>query len=302
MGVLYRIAESCRGRIPVSLKNRWAAAPPGVAIFMPSIPGRHFLRNLVERRSLIYQLVRRDFQQRFVGSAGGWIWSVVHPLVLLISWSFVFQICMRYRLSPDQLTQNYSLFLFAGMLPWLLFSETVQRASVSLIEQSNLITKTVFPAEVIPVSVFLSSLISHALAVLLAVGVIAFWEGHFSVMLLLVPVYAFLTGMMAVGLGWITSSLQVYLRDTSQMLSVILTFWFWMTPIFIEEDQFPEQFRFILKVNPLAFVVRAYRVALLSSDFPPMSDLAAAALYATGLFLVGGLVFRHMKKGFADVL
>ena len=131
------------------------------------LPGTLFLHNLVERRSLLFQLVRRDFEQRFIGSAIGWIWGLIHPLVLLLSWTFVFQFCLGQKVPPGEETTNYPLFLFAGMLPWLLFSETVQRSASSLLEQANLITKTVFPSEIIPVSVFLSSLISHLLGVAL---------------------------------------------------------------------------------------------------------------------------------------
>src|ERR1041385_2438862 len=89
------------------------------------LPGTLFLRNLVERRSLLFQLVRRDFEQRFVGSAIGWIWGLIHPLVLLVSWTFVFQFCLGQKAPPDAGTTNYPLFLFAGMLPWLLFRETM---------------------------------------------------------------------------------------------------------------------------------------------------------------------------------
>ncbi|MEI9971513.1 MAG: hypothetical protein WDO73_05305 [Ignavibacteriota bacterium] len=77
------------------------------------VPGVQFLRNLVERRSLLFQLVRRDFQQRFIGSAVGWIWGVIHPLVLLVSWWFVFEHLMQFKLPPNQFTNNYPLYLFA---------------------------------------------------------------------------------------------------------------------------------------------------------------------------------------------
>ena len=86
------------------------------------IPGQFFLRNLVEKRGLLYQLVRRDFEQRFVGSAIGWVWAVIHPLVLLVSWYWVFTVCMGVTLPKTEVTQNYPLFLFAGQLQWLLFS------------------------------------------------------------------------------------------------------------------------------------------------------------------------------------
>jgi lipopolysaccharide transport system permease protein len=256
---------------------------------------------LVERRGLLFQLVRRDFEQRFVGSAIGWIWGLIHPLVLLASWYFVFQICLRMKLT-GQPTNNYALFLFAGMLPWLLFNDTVQRSASSLLDQSNLITKTVFPAEIIPVSVFLSSLISHLLALALMVAAAGVYLHRISVFLLALPVYFLVIGLFAVGLGWIVASLHVFLRDTAQFVSVLLTFWFWVTPIMIPPESYPRWARFVLYANPLYYVVRSYRTVLLSSAMPDLRDLGVAAAAAAAAFLMGGLFFRHMKRGFADVL
>jgi ABC-type polysaccharide/polyol phosphate export permease len=201
-----------------------------------------------------------------------------------------------------EVTDSYPLFLFAGMLPWLLFSETVQRSASSLVEQASLITKTVFPAEMVPVSIFLSSLVSHLIALALAVAAVGIWLNQISPGLMLLPVYMLLLGMFAVGFGWILASLQVYLRDTAQVLTVILTFWFWLTPIFITERQFPARLRFLLAGNPLAYLVRAYRELLLSGRWPRLDELGIMAAFAVATFLAGGLFFRHMKRGFADVL
>jgi lipopolysaccharide transport system permease protein len=264
------------------------------------IPGNHFLRNLVERRSLLFQLVRRDFEQRFVGSAVGWIWGLIHPLVLLLSWTFVFQFCLK--MPPPAGFRSYAFFIFAGMLPWLLFQETLQRSASSLLEQSNLITKTVFPAEIVPVSVFLSTLVSHLLAVVLLVAAVGVWQKQVNVFLIFLPVYVFVVGLLAVGLGWIAASLNVFLRDTAQVVSVALTFWLWMTPIFIAENQFPPWAHFVLIANPLYYLVRSYRTVLLTQGPPDPRDLAIAAAYGAVAFVLGGLFFRYMKRGFADVL
>jgi lipopolysaccharide transport system permease protein len=269
---------------------------------MSHLPGTLFARNLVERRGLIFQLVRRDFEQRFVGSAAGWLWGIIHPLVLLLSWTFVFSVCLKQKLPPGEVTRSYSLYLFAGMLPWLLFQDTVLRSSSSLLDHANLITKTVFPSEVVPVSVFLSSLISHGMALVLVIASIAVMENHISPLLLLLPLYMAVLGLFAVGIGWIAASLQVYLRDTVQMLSVALTFWFWLTPIFITEDLVPENLRFLIAANPLAYIVRAYRQMLLSYHAPDLADLGIVTVCAIVTFVLGGLFFRHMKRGFADVL
>src|SRR5579872_1100406 len=267
-----------------------------------TIPGRHFAQNLVLRRTLLFQLVRRDFETRFIGSAAGWLWGLIHPVVLLVSWVFVFQVCMHATLPPNEVTHNYSLFLFCGFLPWLLFQETVTRSASSLLENANLITKTVFPSEIVPVSIFLSSLAGHLMVLVLVIAVVGLYVGHFSLWMLSLPVYMLLIGLLAVGVGWIVASLQVYLRDTAQILSVVLTFWFWLTPIFINEDQIPEQVRFIVRLNPLAFMVRAYRDRLLSYRVPKLHDFLIIAAYAVTAFVFGGLFFRHLKRGFADVL
>jgi len=266
------------------------------------IPGTLFLQNLVERRSLLFQLVRRDFEQRFIGSAIGWIWAIIHPLVLLLSWTFVFQVCLGQEVPPGEETTNYPLFLFAGMLPWLLFSETVQRSASSLLDQANLITKTVFPSEIIPVAVFLSTLISHLLGIALMMAAAGIVLNRVSAFAFLLPVYIVAIGLFAVGIGWIVASLHVFLRDTAQVLSVVLMFWFWMTPIFISQERFPARARFLLVWNPFYYMVRAYRRLLLGSTMPEWGDLAIVFAFGAAAFIIGGLFFRHMKRGFADVL
>ena len=266
------------------------------------VPGALFLRNLVERRSLLFQLVRRDFQQRFIGSAVGWIWGLIHPLVLLVCWWFVFGRLMQFKLHDNPFTTNYPLFLFAGMLPWLLFSDTVQRSATSLLDQSNLITKTVFPSEIVPISVFLSSLVSHGLALALVIAATGVMLNQISIFLVLLPIYIFVVGLLAVGVGWVVASLHVFQRDTAQVLSVILQFWFWLTPIFVTEDLYKGKAHWLLVANPLYHIVRSYRFLLLTHSLPDLGDLVAATVFGSVAFLLGGLFFRYMKRGFADVL
>jgi ABC-type polysaccharide/polyol phosphate export permease len=184
----------------------------------------------------------------------------------------------------------------------MLFSETVQRSAPSLLDQANLITKSVFPAEIIPVSVFLSTLVSHLIAVVLMVTAMGVGYNQISVFLIVLPVYMVVIGLLAIGFGWIAASLHVFLRDTAQIISVIFTFWFWLTPIFIEESKFPRSVRFLLDWNPLYYLVRAYRAVLLYATVPSWSDLVMATLFGVVVFVAGGLFFRYMKRGFADVL
>jgi len=118
---------------------------------------------------------------------------------------------------------------------------------------------------------------------------------------LALPVFVFSTGLLAVGLGWVVGSLHVFLRDTAQLLSVALTFWFWLTPIMIAESLYPPKARWLLAANPLFYAVQGYRAIVLRGIFPAR-ELAILTAFGAAAFLLGGLFFRHMKRGFADVL
>ncbi len=270
------------------------------------IPGAHFARLLWHNHSLVYQLVRRDFEQRYVGSIAGWVWGLIHPLVLLGVYTFVFVYAFQMRLPPGEVTDSYPVFLFAGMLPWLLFSETLQRSSSSLVEYTNLIKKSIFPAEVVPLSILLSTFISHFLAMALLLAVVGLWLHPLGLAVLVLPLYLLLLGLLSLGLSWIAAGLHVYIRDTAQVLAVVLTAWFWLTPIFLFEDMFVSRFdgrlSLLLKLNPLVYVVRGYRDSILANQFPAWQDLAILSVFALAAFLVGGLFFRYSKRGFADVL
>ena len=173
---------------------------------------------------------------------------------MLLSYTFVFQICLKQEPPPGEVTNNYTVFLFAGFLPWLLFQETVTRSATTLIENSNLITKTVFPSEILPV--YYLSLLSYQPS---CWRLLLRWRRSQSGLAASArwrcccPSTCCCSGLFAIGIGWIVSSLQVYLRDTAQVLTVVMTLWFWVTPIFISEAaDSPRIFRFLIRLNPLA--------------------------------------------------
>jgi ABC-type polysaccharide/polyol phosphate export permease len=121
-------------------------------------------------------------------------------------------------------------------------------------------------------------------------------------MILLLPVYMFFVGLLGVGIGWIASSLHVYLRDTGQVFTVLMTLWFWMTPIMISRQQIPDAFQPLVTLNPMSWIVQAYRERMLSVAWPDPVDSAVIATYGIVVFVAGGLFFKLLKRGFADVL
>ena len=250
---------------------------------------------------MIWQLVRRDFEARFVGSLAGWLWTLIHPLVQLAIWVFVFQVCLKVP-RPADATHSYAVWLFCGFLPWMVFADTLQRSANCLVENANLITKTVFPSEILPVTLFLSSLVSHALTLLLAIVAVLWTEGTIHPQILALPLFTLIAGLFGIGLAWIAASLQVYLRDTAQVVMVFVAAFFWANPIFLDVSNYPQWARPLLTWNPLAVSVRAYRGVLLHGRLPAWQETGIALLVAAAFFAVGGLFFRRLKRGFADVL
>lgn len=272
------------------------------ALAAPWLILSNFLQKIYVQRGLIRNFVVRDLRQRYIGSLMGFFWSVIHPIVLLVSYTFVFMLVFNVRPKPETGTTSFPLFLFCGILPWLFFQDTLQRSSTILIDNANLVTKTIFPTEILPLSVLLAGVVNHLIGFAILLSILLFTGGGISVFILLIPVYFFVLMLWTLGLAWIVASLNVFLRDIAQMLSVVLTFWFWFTPIFYTPDQFPARLRFLLQWNPMAYVVIAYRDCMLRMHLPSLSGLAVLTITSVVVFAAGGLFFRYTKREFVDVL
>jgi ABC-type polysaccharide/polyol phosphate export permease len=260
------------------------------------------LRKFAAKRNLLKNLVLRDLKNRYIGSVGGFLWSVIHPIVLLSVYTFVFRVVFDQDVRPEFGNASYPLFLFCGLLPWLLFSDTILRSCSAITDNSSLITKTTIPAEILPVSITISNLVNHliglailfmALAVFHTIPLSSFWILIYMPMLL----------MFAQGLGWIVAGLQVFFRDTMQLLQILMLFWFWFTPVFWASGQASDpKIAFLLDLNPIAVLVTGYRNSLLHVPQPGPLHIAMALGSSLLVFLIGAFVFKRAKPVFADVL
>jgi lipopolysaccharide transport system permease protein len=260
-----------------------------------------FLKKLAANRNLLKNLVLRDLKHRYVGSIGGFVWSVVHPLVSLVSYSFVFTVLTPLTLGPEFGTDSFAIFVLCGLLPWLLFSDTLIRNCSAISDNAPLITKTVIPAEILPISITISNLVQHmiGLAILLAVMVI-FYSIHLSAFWILL--YMTMLVLFAQGLGWILAGLHVFVRDTIQALQILIFLWFWFTPVLYSIDHLPENFRSLVRLNPMSVIVTGYRNSLLHTPQQSTKEIAVVLAASVGVFLLGALLFKKTKPAFPDVL
>lgn len=262
----------------------------------------NFLRKLVQNRYVIHSLVIRDIRFRYAGSFLGLFWAFIHPLTQLIIYYFVFSVVLKARLGAEYSDTNYAIWLMSGMLPWLLFSEVVSRSPGAVLEQANLIKKTVFPSEILPFTHVSVALVNHIILFsTLLIFLFVLRQGP-TIKMLWLPIHLFGVILFSLGLAWFLSALNVFLRDIGQVLGVVLNVWFFFTPVIYPSSLVPEAFRHWLTVNPMFYAIEGYRMALLGRAKPDFIGLVILFGYGIGTFIIGGALFKKLKPAFADVL
>lgn len=251
---------------------------------------------------MIRAMVIRDMRARYMGSFLGFFWSVIHPLTQLALYYFVFSVVLNMRLGPEYGGTSFALWLIAGLLPWMLFAEAVTRSPGAVLEQANLVKKMVFPSEIFPIVNLTAAIVNHLIALAILLGFLVVFGYGLTFNLVFVLPYLLLTGVLVLGLSWFLASVNVFLRDIGQIISVIVNIWFFLTPVIYPLDLVPQSVRGLLAVNPMFHVVDGYRMALLGRTDVDAAGLVYLVIVGLALFALGGLTFKKLKPAFADVL
>lgn len=246
---------------------------------------------------LLRELVVRNVRSRYVGSALGLAWSVLNPLWQLALFTFVFFRVLNLSLDGEQ-TQNFAVFLFCGLLPWMAVHEGVSRSASAITDNADLIKKMRLPGELLVASLVIGALLNASVGAVAFVVVLAA-IGELSVaslplILVAVPLQAALT----FGLGLGLAAANAYFRDTAQAAGLVLNAWFFVTPIFYSVHGVPAEYLRFLEWNPLTGLVYLYRAAFLGGGVPVSLTPLLAATIAAVVF--GGAVFARLKHGLAD--
>jgi lipopolysaccharide transport system permease protein len=250
---------------------------------------------------LLRELVKRDFQGRYAGSLLGFFWSFVQPLWLLLLFTFVFSTVLKVRIvDAGNPGGHFAVFLFSGLLPWMAVQEGVLRSATAITDNSVLVKKLRFPAEILVVAVVLAALLHEAIAaavflvVLAALGDLA-WGG-LPMLLLVLPLQVLFT----LGLGLLLGAVQVFFRDTAQVLTMLFSGWFYLTPIVYSLGAVPPRLRPWIELNPLTPLVELYRQAFLRGTLALVPGTAGLAAAAAVLLFAGFWLFRRLKVAFVD--
>ncbi len=255
-----------------------------------------------KNRTLVRTLVRRDVLGRYSGSFGGAFWTVLNPLLLMLTYFFVFGIVLKTKFPADPTPGGFALYYLAGFLPWLAFSEAIGRAPFTLVEHRGFIKKLVFPVEILPVNLVVAGLVTEFFGVILFAIALLLLRGHLPATALYLPLLLIPQILFTAGICWFLAALGVFVRDLAQINGFLVTIWFFITPICYAESVIPSQGAPLLTKNPIYVLVRGYRAIFLESRPPDWGSLAWLTLLSIVVFLLGHGWFYKLRKSFADII
>jgi lipopolysaccharide transport system permease protein len=260
------------------------------------------LRELPGRYELIRSLARKELAAKYRGSVLGFVWAMLTPAVMIAIYTFVFSGLFGARFGERGTAWDYALYLFCGLLPWAAFQESVQGASGVVVGHANLVKRVVFPLEALPLAQVLAAHVTQLAGTLVLVGAAIVIRRELHATLLWLPLLIVPQALFVMGASWFVASLGVFLRDTGQIVSLVLVAWFFLTPIIYPEQVVPERYRRLASLNPFAPLVGSYRRIVLEGSPPDWGGLAYFAAVALAVFLAGWWWFAKTRKNFADVI
>lgn len=271
----------------------------GLMFFMR--PLLKWIRELYQERRLVLNLAKNDFKTKYAGSYLGIIWAFVQPIVTIAVYTFVFQVGFR---SGAVMDCPFVLWLVAGLVPWFFFSDALNGGTSSMIEYSYLVKKVVFKIDILPVVKVISALFVHMFFVFITIVLFAAFGYFPDLYTLQVIYYSVCLFVFVLSLVYATCAIVIFFRDFGQIISIFLQVGVWMTPIMWQDTMVGENYRWILKLNPIYYVVSGYRDALIDKVWfwnNPYQFVYFWFVTAV-LFVLGLTIFKRLKVHFADVL
>lgn len=250
------------------------------------------------KNELVRQLTLREIKSRYKQSFLGYAWVIFNPLAQMLIMSFVFSIILRV----SSLGVPYPLFLFVALLPWNLFASSLSHGVNVLVENAPLIKKIYFPREIFIQSTLIAKIVDFLLASVVFISFAIFYHLPFTWHVLWVIPIFFIQELFTYGLVLILAALNLFYRDVQYLLNLILVLWMYITPVIYPVEMVPDQYRFIITLNPMAVIINAYRQVILAGGPPNYSSLSIALGLSMITFFLGRMIFKKLEGVFADVV
>ncbi len=254
--------------------------------------------SITKYHELLSELTKREVKQRYKQSVLGYAWVMLNPFFQMLVMAFVFNFLLRVQ----DLGVPYAIFLYAGLLPWTLFANSLGSSVNALVGNAGLLTKIYFPREIFILSTILAKMIDFLLASTVFVAMMIWYQIPITWNVLwFVPIFL-IQMLFTYGLSLIVAAFNLFYRDIQYILGLVIMVWMYLTPVIYPTEMFPDRYRFIFQLNPMAVFVNAYRQVILGGGAPNFMSLGIGLFVSVVLTIIGYGIFKKLEGQFADVV
>lgn len=256
----------------------------------------NIIKNLYNYRELLKTNIKKEIRGKYKASFLGVLWSFVNPLLMVMVYAIVFPYIMRQNIP------NYLIYLIVALIPWNFFTVVISQGASVIIQNGGIIKKVYFPREILPISVVTSGLINFLISSVITLIFVLFSGIGITWTVIFFPFIALIQYVLCLGIVFIVSSINVYIRDLEYIVNFIVQMLFYATPILYSLDMFPERMRWLFMLNPMAHIVTGYRDILYYQVMPQFNSLFIVLIISVIIMICGYAIFMKLEKGFAEEL
>lgn len=255
---------------------------------------KQWFDEIIAYSELLANLIARDLRTKYRGSFFGIFWSLLNPLLLMLVYTLVFSVIVRVNIHP------YAIFLLSGLVPWNAFAQSLQAATTSVMDNAAIVRKVYFPLQLLPLSAVLAISVNFAINLGLLLVLTVIFGTHLALTMLLLPVLVLIQLIFTFGLGSLLAGIQVYFRDVQYFLSVLITAWFFLTPVVYSLALVPAKLRPFLAINPMSWDITSFQDIWFYGRLPNWSFLLGFTAVSLLSLVVGIVVYGRLSVRFAE--
>lgn len=253
-------------------------------------------RVLYRYRELIWALALRELKIRYKRSFLGFLWALLNPALLMIVLTVVFSTVLAGNI------KHYGIFILSALLPWTFFSQALSYAVESVVSNGDLIKKISVSKSVFPLATVVSNMINLLLSIIPLALIVLIVRFPFHVTWIFLPVPLLSLMIFTAGVTFFFAAANVYYRDVSHIVQILIQVWFYVTPVIYPLDIFPAKYQWIFKLNPLIYVIDEFRLAVYNGQMPQVQNVVASFVCAFASLFIGYAVFRRNEEHFVFYL
>lgn len=256
----------------------------------------NIFKNLYQYRELLKTSIKKEIRGKYKNSFLGVLWSFLNPLLQIAVYAIVFPLILKNT------QENYVIFLCAGLIPWTFFSSSVSRTSFTIVENGNIIKKVFFPREIMPISVVTSEAVNFLISTIIILAFVLFSGLGITKYIIFYPIVLIAQYILLIAISFVVSSITVYFRDLQHFIGIALQLLFYATPIVYARSSITEDLEWILKINPMSYVIEGFRDIFYYQQMPDLTSIFILIIISIILCIIGYAIFNKLQKGFAEQL